>query len=209
MDLRLFVAIELPEAWTDALADLQHRLRGALPSLRWTRPEGIHLTLKFLGNVPSDRVSPIIAAVASAAATCEPFTLRLGTLGAFSSGERPRVIWAGVAGDLAALTRLWRAVDAQLTPLGFAPERGSFAPHLTLARVPDGRQRDMAATLPAVLAGTPLPPLAPAPVTAIALMRSELGAGGSRYTQLASGNLRNPATKTGKDPDPKPEPPMI
>src|SRR5437867_392019 len=101
MDLRLFIAIELPEAWTAALTRAQDTLRGrGLDGLRWTRPEGIHLTLKFLGNVDERRVPELGASLEQAVAGLRPFTLRLSGLGSFGPPARPRVVWAGVTGDL-------------------------------------------------------------------------------------------------------------
>ncbi len=187
MDLRLFVAIELPEEWLAALARLQEALRGAgLVALRWTRPEGIHLTLKFLGAVPEKRLDEVTRAMARAAAQARPFTLRLGRLGSFGGPQRPRVIWTGVQGELEALTRLWRAVEAEIAPLGFPQERDSFTPHLTLARVPEPAQRELAGVLADALARTVLPETTPLTVREIALMRSLLGPGGARYQRLAT-----------------------
>ncbi len=209
MELRLFVAIELPEVWTAALAAVQRELRGPLPGLRWSRPEGIHLTLKFLGNVDSTRVAELGAALAGAATACPPFTLRLGPLGSFGSAARARVLWAGVEGDRPALERLWRSVEGRLQPLGFVPEERRFSPHLTLARVPEERARETGAALGRLLAAVTLPDTPELEVRQIALMRSELGAGGSRYTRLASGILRVSDTNRGKDPDPKALPPVV
>jgi 2'-5' RNA ligase len=190
MDLRLFIAVELPEDWLAALARVQEALRKAgLDALRWTRPEGIHLTLKFLGEVPEERLEEIRRAMTRAAAQAQPFALRLGQLGAFGAPQRPRVLWAGIAGDLEALTHLWRALEAEITPLGFPQERNAFAPHLTLARVPEHAQRDMAKALAEVLPRIALPELSPLDVGEIALMRSLLGPGGARYQRLAAAPL--------------------
>lgn len=186
MNLRLFIAVELPEEWLAALARVQEALRAAgLDALRWTRPEGIHLTLKFLGEVPEERLAGVVQAMTRAAARARPFTLRLGQLGAFGGPQRPRVLWAGVEGELEALTRLWRALEAEVRPLGFPPERDTLAPHLTLARVPEPAQREVAGTLANVLPRVALPELPPLNVAAIALMRSLLGPGGARYQRLA------------------------
>lgn len=186
MNLRLFIAVELPEEWLAALARVQEALRAAgLDALRWTRPEGVHLTLKFLGEVPEERLEEIVRAMTRAAARARPFALRLGRLGAFGGPQRPRVLWAGVEGELEALTRLWQALEAEITPLGFPQERDTFAPHLTLARVPEQAQHEASRTLAVVLPRIALPEPPPLDVAEIALMRSLLGPGGARYRRLA------------------------
>jgi 2'-5' RNA ligase len=149
----------------------------------------VHLTLKFLGTVPVAQVDGLISAMRLAAAGSGPFTLRLGELGSFGPAARPRVVWAGVRGDLPALTRLWRAVEAAIGPLGFPPERERFSPHLTLARVPDQTPREVAGAVAAVLAGTPASETEPLLVREVALMRSHLGLGGARYERLAAAVL--------------------
>ncbi len=190
MDLRLFIAVELPEEWLVALTRVQEALRKTgLAALRWTRPEGIHLTLKFLGAVPEERVADVVQAMTRAAAQAAPFTLRLGRLGTFGGPERPRVLWTGVQGELNALRRLWQAVETTVSPLGFPQERDTFAPHLTLARVPEHAQHDVAKTLAEVLPRVTLPEPAPLEVTEIALMRSLLGRGGARYLRVAAAPL--------------------
>ena len=94
-NLRAFIAIELPEAVKDSLAGLQQKLRagGETPSVKWTDPAGIHLTLKFLGNVAAHKVAPITQAMAEAAQGVPPFQLRITQLGVFPSLASPRVAW--------------------------------------------------------------------------------------------------------------------
>lgn len=190
-ELRLFVALELPADWTEALAGVRAGLRRrGLERLRWVRPEGIHLTLKFLGNVAAGRVPELAAALGRAGGDCAPFQLSLGGLGTFGPAARPRVVWAGIEGDLGALTRLWRLVEGALQPLGFPRERERFAPHLTLARVPQGFPREDAARIGPALATVARPGTAPVEVRELALMRSDLGPGGARYTRLAAVELK-------------------
>lgn len=187
MDLRLFIAVELPESWSEALAATQAALRRrGLERLRWVRPEGIHLTLKFLGNVDERRVPELTEALTRAASGVSPFRLSLAGLGSFGPAARPRVVWVGVGGDLPALTRLWDAVETDVGNLGFPRERQRFAPHLTLARVPDDMPREVTGGIGATLGVISAPAAPPLAVTEVALMRSELGRGGARYTRLAS-----------------------
>jgi 2'-5' RNA ligase len=129
--MRLFIALSLPDEVQGELARVQSRLRG-LP-VRWAAPTGIHLTLQFLGEVAEQRAPALLEALAALPAA--PFELRLDGVGAFPSLGRPRVVWAGLGGDLAALSRLQAAVLGATAPLGFAPEERPFRPHLTLGRV--------------------------------------------------------------------------
>ncbi|MBX0327295.1 RNA 2',3'-cyclic phosphodiesterase [Oscillochloris sp. ZM17-4] len=130
--MRLFIALDLPDHARAALAEAQSRLRRCGHAVRWAAVDGLHLTLQFLGEADPARVPDLLAALAAIPAPA--FPLRLGGLGAFPSSARPRVIWAGLAGDLGALGALQRAVTDATAPLGFIPEDRPFAPHLTLGR---------------------------------------------------------------------------
>ncbi|MEX0785485.1 MAG: RNA 2',3'-cyclic phosphodiesterase [Dehalococcoidia bacterium] len=191
--LRLFVACELPEDVREALGRMQDELRKLdAGALRFARPDGIHVTLKFLGNVEEARVSEITAALGAA---IEPFALHLrpATLGGFPAaspgagdGARLRVVWVGLEGDVDALGALARRVEAALAPLEFPAERRPFAPHLTLARVRDTASARERRTLSEVVGGYGVPPMPSMMLTSVVLMRSVLGAGGSAYHRLAS-----------------------
>lgn len=187
--LRTFIALDLPPEVKGYLARLQERLRAAamessrpLP-VRWAAPAGIHLTLKFLGDVPSPQLEGIYRAVERAAEGCGPLRLAFGALGAFPSRQRPRVLWIGLEGDLAELGALQRRVEEQLAPLGFPPE-GRFVPHLTLGRVRDQASPAEKAALGRLL-GTLSPGEAAAfRVEAVQVIRSQLRPEGPRYTVL-------------------------
>src|SRR4051812_28775111 len=139
--VRTFIAVELPAQVHALLTTVQQELRdmmgGAAGAIRWARPEGIHLTLQFLGDVPSDSIPEIERALRNACAYATPFSLQVGGLGAFPNARRPRVIWVGLTGDtqaMAALNALQQAVTEQMATLGFKSDN-SFKPHLTLGRV--------------------------------------------------------------------------
>ncbi len=195
--LRLFVAIELPEDWRQALALGQAELRSALEAeglrLRWTRPEGIHLTLKFLGEVEAGRRGAIEAALAGCLTRPPRLRLRLGQPGLFTSGRRTRftsgrparVLWVGVEGDIEGLARLADEIDRACAGLGLAAEQRSFTGHLTLARVPESVSLP-ADSLAPKLQTIHLPETAPFVVERVSLIRSHLGPGGSRYERLAA-----------------------
>ena len=185
--LRLFVACELPPEMKTALASLQEALRkkGA-PRVRWVRPEGIHLTLKFLGAVPQENVAAIRDALAPTVQGIPPLALSLADVGTFGDRRGPRVLWVGMQGDLEPLGRLQQRVDKALEPLGFPPERRAFSPHLTLARVPDRMGRDERQPLRELAKATPVPSAPAVTIRELSLMRSILGPGGAVYERLAA-----------------------
>lgn len=183
--LRLFVACPLPEDVKRGLASIQDDLgRQGAPRLRNVRPEGIHVTLKFLGSVQPDRVEAIRAALEH---VVEPFELRLTVdqLGGFG-GARMRVVWAGLAGDIEPLVALAARAEAALEPLGFAREKRPFAPHITLARVSDEASPEDRRRLAALVKAYKFPSLPPMILADVLLIHSILGPGGSKYEHLVS-----------------------
>ncbi len=140
---RLFVALDPPDPVRRRLAALGVELRRTAgrhaEEVRWVPPENVHLTLQFLGAVPEERVAEVEAAIRAAAAASRPLSLELKGAGGFPNARRPRVVWAGVAGEVAALGALVADLARRLAPLGFAPEERPFSAHLTLGRARDGR----------------------------------------------------------------------
>lgn len=179
--IRSFIAIDLPEVVRQSLESLALELRKADAPVGWTRPEGIHLTLKFLGNVaPSsiDQIKPILADIASGV---EVFRLQACGCGAFPNIKQPRVIWAGMRGESEPLIQLQKEIDLALAPLGFEPEDRPFKPHLTLGRV-KGRQN--LRSLQQILLANQEFTAEPFDVTELVLYKSELRPDGARYTPL-------------------------
>jgi 2'-5' RNA ligase len=182
-ELRLFVAIELSEDVCQALGALQQELRNrGLDRLRWVRPEGIHLTLKFLGETPIDRLPAIKAALAPAVEGVPPHELFLGRLGTFG-GRNPRVVWVSIEGDVGPLKRLHDQVETAMEEIGFPPEGRDFRPHLTLGRVRPEGARQVARALEEAVACVAVPAM-PIVVRELSLMQSRLGPGGAVYTRL-------------------------
>jgi 2'-5' RNA ligase len=180
--MRLFIALELPDLVKAELAAAQGRLRAGGHPVRWADAAGVHLTLQFLGEADPGLVGPLLAGLAAIPAA--PIALRLDGLGAFPSARQPRVVWAGVAGDTAALARLHAAVTAATGPLGFPAEARPFSPHLTLGRArQDARPEQLRALGEALRAAAPPAPAAwdAGPPT---LFRSELTPRGAIYTAL-------------------------
>lgn len=190
--LRLFVAVLLSDAWLAALAVMQDELRRAGVRLRYVRPDGIHLTLKFLGEGDRDRLDAIVTALGALEGAPGPFRLELGRAGSFGGARRPRVVWAGMNGNLADLSALQATVERALHPAGFPPEGRPFRAHLTLARVPLDLPAAEAARIMPALAALQTPLVQPFSVDSLALVQSELGRGPARYTVLQNWTLALP-----------------
>lgn len=188
---RLFIAVELPEDTLRGIGRLQDKLKSAIGgrAARWTRPEGIHLTLKFLGDVAPGRAAEIEAGMKAAAATAQPFELRARGLGCFPNLERPRVLWVGLAGEVEALRALQGGVEERIAPMGFPTEERGFSPHLTLARTAQGATRDEAAAIGMAAKTHATFELGAWQVTEINLMRSQLKADGALYTRVGGAAL--------------------
>ena len=147
---RTFIAIELPDDVRARIGEHVNRLRRELPEIRasWTREENLHLTLKFLGDVPVADIPKLSAAVEAAAQTVRPFRLTVSGCGAFPPHGQPKVLWIGVlseppavAGDstasseAASLESLHKRMEDDLATAGFPREERPFHPHLTIARL--------------------------------------------------------------------------
>ncbi|MBM2827356.1 MAG: ligT [Dehalococcoidia bacterium] len=140
--MRVFVAIELPQEVREGLAQVQDKLRSQIDEgVRWVDPWGVHLTLKFLGDVAPEKVTPIVQALTDVSNRNASFEVSIEQLGAFPSAVRPRVLWVGIGGDLSELIKLQGMVEDALAPLGFPPEGRGFSPHLTVGRVREGITR--------------------------------------------------------------------
>jgi 2'-5' RNA ligase len=179
--IRTFIAIELPLYIIAEIADLQIKLMQSGLKVRWVKPENVHLTLKFLGDIPASAVEPVGQAMARSTAHHSPFRLSLGTLGCFPHLRRPRVIWLGVAGQTDGLCRLHQKLENSLMKLGFKKDSRPFKGHLTLARV---KKKPLRPTLADVLSIQPSPSPLKFDVQTIALFQSRLKPTGAVYTKL-------------------------
>lgn len=189
--IRTFIAVELDEELRTNLRRLQERLRGqvAPQSVRWVRPEGVHLTLKFLGDTPLSRLDEIRAAVARAATEVGPFTFTVGGLGCFPNTRRPRVVWVGLQEPSGKLARLRDAVEAHVAPLGFPTEARKFSPHLTLGRVQRRASKSEIVEIGQVVAASELGTLDEMAVAVLSYIKSDLRPSGAVYTTLLEAEL--------------------
>ncbi len=189
--LRTFVAIDLPPALHHAVAAEQTRLQrhltptGLARRLAWSPTGNLHLTLRFLGDTEPGQRRALIDALRTAATGWQPFRLTVAGVGGFPNLHRPRVLWLGMDGDLAALTALQGTVETLVQGVGFAAEGKSFSPHLTLARSRrDATPRDLAAVGQAVAAYAPDLPSTAATIDHLVYFHSDLQPAGAVYTPL-------------------------
>ena len=193
--LRVFVAVPLTQQAREHLGSVQRRLM-AVPGnsqVRWVGVEGLHITLKFLGEVPSAQILEIAQALQRATQGVAPLQLRITALGAFPSLDRPRVIWAGATGETERLSALQQAVERELTALRFPPETRVFAPHITIGRVRDHVSPPALQWLQETIRGGQALSDAPAvPVETIVLYQSTLTRAGAVYSPLAVAPLAGP-----------------
>lgn len=184
--LRTFVALELSPQAREAAIGILGTLRAgeAARSVEasWSRPEGLHLTLVFLGSVGAERLPDIEASLASVAAAQGSFTMGLAGAGTFPAGSRPQVLWLGIRGALADLATLRTATAEALGRLGFPAPAEAFTPHVTLLRLKRPRG---GSSLASALKRIPLPPVPDWEAREMALFESRPGPGGSTYHALA------------------------
>ena len=184
--IRSFIAIELPEEAKKGLARLRKELeRDEHKFVKWVDPGGIHLTLKFLGNISSKRVAEITKAIEEAAQGISPFHLEISGLGAFPNPRQARVLWVGIDGEVDSLSRLQENTDSALAVLGFAKEERSFVPHLTLARIRQGASPLERRNFGELVGSTIFEDKYHVQVEAVSLMRSQLTPAGAIYSRLS------------------------
>jgi RNA 2',3'-cyclic 3'-phosphodiesterase len=179
--VRIFVALDIPEETRRTIAQFTAELRDGCRGARWTRPEGIHVTLKFIGETTTERVAHIQAVLADVH-SLQPVDLRFRNTGFFPNARHPRVFWAGVEAS-ENLAELARAVDRALQPLGVPAETRPFAPHLTLARF---KSEDGLPQLLKALEQRGASEFGATQASEFHLFESMLKPGGARYTRLAS-----------------------
>jgi 2'-5' RNA ligase len=184
--IRTFVAIELPDNVRAALDRLQSSLKSERQSfVRWVHPEGIHLTLKFLGNIgAAERVPQVTEAMAKACQGIMPFRLELNGVGVFPNLRSPRVVWVGLVGETERLLELQGRIEQALNPLGFPAENRPFTAHLTLGRLREGTTREERLRFGEVVASTQAEDMPSFEVDTISLMRSQLRPSGAIYSRL-------------------------
>jgi 2'-5' RNA ligase len=188
---RIFVALMIPPDWTDALGAASRELASKMRGLSWVRPENLHITLRFLGDLGDAGVQQVCDLVARVVPEEAAPRSRLGSIGAFPNLTRPRVVWVGLAEGAEAVSALALSVNDALQRGGFGAPDKPFRPHLTLARVREG-----ARFLEALRDAAPELPSSAALLDRVCVMKSELHPAGARYTALTEARLRPPGGAT-------------
>jgi len=137
--IRSFVAIPLNADIISRIEKIQKELKSIPADVRWVRPQSIHLTLKFLGNIEENRIDDIAQAIQKGISEYESWSVLVKNLGTFPSLRNPRVIWIGVEDKRGKIVTLQNRIEKELTKLGFEEEKRKFSPHLTLGRVKSSR----------------------------------------------------------------------
>ena len=180
--LRLFVAVPATDAVREAAGAAVGALRGH-GDVRWTAIENLHLTLKFLGETPAEKVPEIREAIAKKANGFSPFVLQSGGVGAFPNPRKPQIVWLAVEGETGVLAQLAGEIDRAVQPLGFDLEKRPFRAHVTIGRVRSPRGLPELARRLQHAAGETVGPVE-WPVEGLHLVRSVLRPAGSEYTTL-------------------------
>ena len=188
MEIRSFLAFELPPD----IKEVQRKVSRAgkeLPlDLRWVKPDNIHLTVVFMGNVSEDKIQTMGETVKKACIGVDPFEVNAGPLGFFGNRRHPRVLWMGLGGDVHRMGRFRDRLQKKLKPFGIKTEKRPFKPHLTLGRFNKGSHPwphldDLISTY-SDLKG---------PVCSLrelVLFKSDLKPGGAIYTKLDAWDLQ-------------------
>ena len=183
--LRTFIALPLPAEWIALLEEvIDHLDWAASGGVRWVRPSGIHLTLKFLGATDPALAPRILDGLLESVGGAPAPALSLSGLGTFPNHNNPRVIWAGVSGDMETLADLQQRVEALAVGLGWDAERRPFSPHLTIGRVRNRISPAERKRLVAAITNCAVPRLASWRPDAVRLYKSELTPRGAIYTNL-------------------------
>jgi len=190
---RLFIAAPLPGPVVDHLGHLLEDLSSRDLPVRWTATNALHLTLQFIGEVPTERAELLRMSFANAAPKSGQIKLKTGQLGVFPNEKRPRIVWIGLEGQTDRLNALRREMAAMLDRLGIATEQQSFKPHLTLGRARDSVDQLFPYQLNEALNANSIQEIAAHPIdftiSEVVLFRSHLEKSGARYEELVSVRL--------------------
>ena len=180
--MRLFIAIDIEQTLRQRIAAELPALRTIAGGARWVRPELMHVTLVFLGEVDVATAARVEERACAVAERHPPLVIRARGGGIFGRPRGPRVLWIGLEGDVAPLAEVHQDLTRELAPLGFAPEARVFSPHLTLARARTPRGDPALSTCSAALTGKDW---GESRVSELVVYRSDTGREGPRYTAVA------------------------
>lgn len=187
MGIRSFLAFELPLQIRQVLAEVFEKAKRTSLDVRWVRPEGIHLTLVFMGDVREEDLSPIGDLVGEVCSRYGAFTVALKGMGCFPNPRNPRVLWLGTEGTLERMSRFRDEIQKGLIPFGIQEEKRDFRPHLTLARFRKPLRR--AGDLESLLSEHKELTSPACSLNELVLFKSDLKPGGAVYTKMRSWKL--------------------
>lgn len=189
--IRTFIALDFPSAILESIEQQTQHLRQIFGEdfIRWVPTHNLHLTLKFLGNIPVSHLDFIKRMLAQAAESTAQFDIQISGLGSFPNSKRPRVLWVGIHAP-ASLATLQKAIEEGCTRLGYEKEEHSFSPHLTLGRIRQGIDLKELQKISNGLSQFQLGKIGTARVDSVHLYKSDLNSEGSLYTKLFSIPLR-------------------
>jgi len=182
INIRTFIAINMSNEIKEQLNKIQTQLKKANADVKWVNPEGMHITLKFLGNIVIGQLESIYQMVLEATSDTKPFLLSLTSLGAFPNLFNPKVVWVGVDKGKQECINLAKRIDENLMRLGFQVEEKDFVPHLTLGRVKSPSGKNELSNL--LISNLKTQSFGQMDVTKIEVMGSQLTPKGSIYTTL-------------------------
>ena len=187
LKIRSFIALPIPDPVRDVLQGTIKTLDDGIGErIRWVRPEGIHLTLKFMGDIDVTVINKLLSLLPAVANGFTPFELTMAELGCFPNNRRPRVLWAGVKGNLSVLRDLHIAIDNLVGDVGLPREQREFSPHLTLGRVNRNLSESHIRQIGRLVDTTDLPDNPSWTNQTVDLMRTELDPAGSRHYLVES-----------------------
>ncbi|MBE2236525.1 MAG: RNA 2',3'-cyclic phosphodiesterase [Caldilineaceae bacterium] len=208
--MRAFIALALPNAALHQITTVQRLLVQQLRaqqldhSIRWTRADNLHLTLRFLGEIDDVQQLSLEQKLTKLAQQHAPLALFVDGMGCFPSAQRPSVIWCGIQGDLMALARLQAEIDRAVSAIGLPAEDKPFKPHLTIGRVQRNANASLRHAVGAVVMQVGTAPQRSAPVTVMTseliLMQSALTPSGATYTPLGVFLLAGPTPSRDQRP---------
>jgi 2'-5' RNA ligase len=180
--IRAFIAVDLNPTIKRTIEDIQNHLKKSDCAVKWVRPENIHLTLKFLGDVNIKKINSLIQTLADLFCNTKPIETQLTQLGAFPNIKRPRVLWVGLKDDKQNIVQLARSLEENLGKIGFQKDQKPFSPHITIGRLP--APKNIQALTQAISSYT-LPPAQAQTVQQVILYKSTLTSQYPIYKKLA------------------------
>lgn len=184
--LRLFIALTLTPSVQSALQDPLQTIRSSLNTriVRWIPSENVHLTLKFLGDVPRSQVEAVQDALVLAAEGFGPMSMRIEGIGCFPNEKRPRIVWLGLKDQTQQVQQLQQSVEEAVVPLGYPADKRRFTPHLTIGRVRRDTRADQLMRLGQQIQTMEIGAIAQWDCAEVCLMQSDLRPQGAVYSCL-------------------------